>query len=350
MKRLAVVAFTLSVTTSACACIHFQITAQDKTLINARSMEFALGSKTGQSLPADFVIVKKGTPLPASAGRSTLAFAGIQSAYGILTEGINEKGLSVALLWFEDSRYPANLHQQNSLSNTAVAGWALGQFSSAKDVIAQLDKMNVYGAEYADYGGVSPTHYAITDTSGANYVVEFNHGKMNVLDNSANRLLTNEPRLETQWQKLSDWLKVHPEQKRGGGAPGTLDSLPGGYGSMERFLKISVLKGLLPPAENSIAAINQSINLLNNVDYPRGVPSDAYGDEVLREETSWVSLIDLKRLRYYYRTHDNYNLRMVDLKKVGFEKDVKFSLYGQGGHIISVTPGAGNDALSLIPQ
>ncbi|WP_145540384.1 linear amide C-N hydrolase [Yersinia alsatica] len=347
MKKLKLAALTLpilfSVNTlaSTFACTHFQIESPDGSIINARSMEYGIDTKTWKSLPANFVIHKKLSVLNDTVKKSKLGYAGIETYEGILTEGVNEKGLSMAILWFTEGQYPENLNKENSIKNTDVMKWALSQFDNADEVIANLKKMNVYAPIYQVFGGALPLHYSITDRHGKNYVVEFIDKEMKIFDNTENRVLTNDPRLDKQLDKLKLFYNNNPNLKDIN-TSGELNSLPGGYGSQERFIKISVLRNLLPTPESNTTAINQSISLLNNVDYPRGVPAyeaDAKagrGDS--KQETSWISIIDLNKMKYYYRTTTNYNVKVIDLDKIGFDRDVIFSLYDDQQSFIDVTP------------
>lgn len=337
--KLATFAVTALTSFNTLACIHFQIES-DGSFINGRSMEFGVNIKNWESLPSEFFIYKKGSKFINNIPVSKYGFAGIRTYDNLVTEGVNEKGVSMAGLWFTNGEYPDNKKLNNSIPNTHLINWGLGQFSSAKDIVENLKKLNVYAPFVKNLGGQGPIHFSITDASGANYVVEFINKEIKVFDNTKNRVLTNDPRFDQQLSQLDQLYKKNPNLKNINTA-GEFNNLSGGYGSTQRFQKISVLKSLLPKPINNVMAVNQSIGLLNNIDYPRGVPTYAedlnQGRGDVKQETTWVSVIDLKNLKYYYRTSTNYNVKVVDLKKIGFNNNIQFNLFNDSGRFIDVT-------------
>jgi penicillin V acylase-like amidase (Ntn superfamily) len=338
--KLSIVLATLLTSTTTFACVHFQVESNN-SYINARSMEFGVDTATWQSMPAEFVIYKKGMSIKNLSQKSKFGYAGIETYNGILTEGVNEKGLSMAALWFTEGKYPEKKNQEIDISNADVIPWALSQFSSAEEIIENLKKMNIYAPSYESFHGSLPLHYSITDRDGSNYVVEFIGGEIKIFNNRENKVLTNDPSLDKQLDNLALFYKDNPAANSIKTA-GELNSLPGGYGSQQRFIKVSVLKNLLPKTNDPLTMINQSISLLNNIDYPRGVPAyeaDANSNRGSdKQETSWISVIDLNEMKYYYRTSTNYNMKFVDLKKTGFKKNIKFNIYNNSHRFIDITP------------
>jgi len=58
-----------------------------------------------------------------------------------------------------------------------------------------------------------------------------------------------------------------------------------------------------------------AFHILNQFDIPEGsVVNSAIGTPV-DEITEWTSVADLKNLRWYFRTHTDQSIRMVDLKE-----------------------------------
>jgi choloylglycine hydrolase len=87
------------------------------------------------------------------------------------------------------------------------------------------------------------------------------------------------------------------------------------------------------PVKTGDEAVLQAFHLLNNFDIPKGAArekeKDAHGN-IVAEHTIWTSANDLKAKRFYIRTYQNSQIRMLDLMKMNLEaQDItKFSIKG----------------------
>src|SRR5438046_4281614 len=66
-------------------------------------------------------------------------------------------------------------------------------------------------------------------------------------------------------------------------------------------------------------AIVEAFHVLNQFDIPKGAAREHEKDEhgnVLADYTIWTSAIDLKTKRFYFRTYESSQIRMVDLMKM----------------------------------
>jgi len=62
-------------------------------------------------------------------------------------------------------------------------------------------------------------------------------------------------------------------------------------------------------------AVLSAFHILNQFDIPEGsVVNSAIGQPV-NEITEWTAVSDAKNLRWYFRTHEDQSIRMVDLKE-----------------------------------
>jgi hypothetical protein len=77
----------------------------------------------------------------------------------------------------------------------------------------------------------------------------------------------------------------------------------------------------------------RSSNALGPKGSAREHEKDEHGN-VVADYTLWTSAIDLKAKQYFFRTYDNSEIRMIDLKKMNlYAKDiVKISI--EGGEVI----------------
>ncbi|HAT4519959.1 TPA: linear amide C-N hydrolase [Serratia marcescens] len=321
---------TALITFNASACTFFQIVTTNGKVINSRSMEWAIDTKTWQSMPARFVIrpAKTSITIDSVAKTTSLAYAGIETYDNLLTEGVNEKGLSISALWYKTGKNPTRSESKDNIANTEVMPWILGNFSSAKDAIAALNNKNVYAPFVKTFNQKLPIHYILTDVNGDYYVIEFDDGKMTITDQKDNKVTTNEPSIQEQRANLATFYAKNKNLLDKNQA-GEMSALPGGYSPKDRFVKISVIKNLLPKTGDTTTAVYQSFNLLNNVDYPRGVPSYNDGSRGASEtqETSWTSVINLTDKKYYIRSNENLNIQEIDITPELFTKTVSFDIY-----------------------
>jgi choloylglycine hydrolase len=63
-------------------------------------------------------------------------------------------------------------------------------------------------------------------------------------------------------------------------------------------------------------AVFRAFRILNQFDIPEGSVVEPSSDPIkpaIMEATSWTSMSDLRRLRYYYHTMQSRTIRMIDL-------------------------------------
>ncbi len=58
-----------------------------------------------------------------------------------------------------------------------------------------------------------------------------------------------------------------------------------------------------------------AFHILNQFDIPKGSVINAAIGQPTAEITEWTSVSDLKNLRWYFRTHQDQSIRMVDLNE-----------------------------------
>lgn len=136
-RTLLIVSFILNVMLSrAFACTNFVITAKDGSIINARSMEFAVDLKSNlRSSVRDRVfkttIADGATSLSWSAKYGYLYLDGMD--VDMTTDGMNEKGLSFGALYLPGiAQYQVAAPSQNAkaLPYYNIGDWILSNFAT----------------------------------------------------------------------------------------------------------------------------------------------------------------------------------------------------------------------------
>lgn len=295
-------------------------------VISGRTMDFAA------DLQSVLEVVPRGTsfqelPVLACADcadyqwTNPLGFVAV-NMYGlnVATDGMNEKGLSAAWLYLPGTVYPRPETTNSSETNaslpivTAICTYLLGNFGSVAELregikhiqFAEFDerlRVLLHPQGEASLGRV-PLHVAVHDASGQNLVIEFLGGKTTLYDN-VNDVLTNSPTLDEQLDALAE---------------NGYKDFPGGYGSTERFLRVSVLNRLAPlgysnalpnatyiEAAPQQRAVSNVLHILNTVVRP-----------IINEATEWSIVRDHANLKLYIQSTQNQLLRRVDFSQIDF--------------------------------
>jgi choloylglycine hydrolase len=318
------------------ACTVFRLKAGDGSIVVGRSMEFAV------DLKYDAVVVprNKAYVSPAPDGREGLpwktryGYVGIASFgmdYG-LSDGMNEKGLAIGLLWFEtDMKWQdvAPGERKRALAQGMVGDWILGNFVSVEDVKREIRNVKVFN--YTDpETKISPTvHFIVYDARGGCIVIEYEDGVCNIYDNPLG-IMTNAPRFPWQLTNLRQYVgmtseKPEPYALSGLTCPATghgsgMFGLPGDLTPPSRFVRLAVLTRFSDMQPDGERTLNLAQHIINTFDIPFGLVTDTMPDKktVLKESTQWVTFRDLTKRILYFRTYDNQNLRKIDLNKLDF--------------------------------
>ena len=344
-------------TQSADSCTVFRLKAHDGSIIVGRSMEFAV------DLKYDAIVVPRNKAYASFAPegkvglswKTRYGYVGIGSfgmEYG-LSDGMNEKGLAVGLLWFETDMKWQDVgpgETKHALAQGMVGDWILGNFASVEDVKREISSVKVYN--YTDpKTKMSPTlHYIVYDANGGCIVIEYEDGKCNIYDNPLG-IMTNAPRFPWQLTNLRQYVgmtsvKPEPYQMSGLTFPATghgsgMFGLPGDLTPPSRFVRLAVLtrfSDIQPDAERTL---NLAQHIINTFDIPFGLVTDTMPDKktILKESTQWVTFRDLTKRIVYFKTYDNQNLRKIDLHRLDFSgaRVQRIPMFGAAEIVVDVT-------------
>ena len=342
---------------SADSCTVFRLMANDGSTIVGRSMEFSV------DLKYDVVVVprNKAYVSPAPDGKEGLSwktrygYVGMAS-FGLefgVSDGMNEKGLAIGVLWFESDMKWQDVgagENKNALAQAMVGDWLLGNFSSVEDVKREIQKLKVF--KYVDSDtGMSPTiHFIVYDSNGGCIVIEYEDGICHIYDNPLG-IMTNAPRFPWHVTNLRQYVGMSSEMPIKYKMSG-LTFLPTGHGSgmfglsgdltpPSRFVRLAVLtrfSDIQPDAERTL---NLAQHILNTFDIPFGLVTDTIPDKktVLKESTQWATFRDITHHIIYFKTYDNQNLRKIDLNKLDFSGTAikRIPMFGEPEIIMDVT-------------
>lgn len=336
MKKLFVIACLLFAWQfKAEACTGISMFSADGSYFQARTIEWA-----GTNLNSMYVVVPRNfsqtsfTPK----GQNGMTF---KSKYGyiglavhekeFIAEGLNEAGLSAGLFYFPDfGSYVLYDEQYNSttIADLQLVSWILSQFATVDEVKANINKVRVVSLMGGN-GSEEAIHWRIGDKSGKQIVLEIENGVPHIYDNPIG-VLTNAPGFQWHLSNLSNYINLTPVNPPAhkmadfmvnpiGHGNGFL-GLPGDFTPPSRFVRAAFFKSTAPMLPTARQTMLQCFHILNNFDIPIGMnfPKNEIPD--LPSATQWTSVIDLTNKVVYYKTFDNNNIRMIDLKDIDFGK------------------------------
>ncbi len=339
------------------SCGSFRVTADDGSILAVRSMEFSI------DLKYDIIVVPRNmdfeSPAPDNKKglkwKTLFGYAGV-AVFGMehgASDGMNEKGLAMSLLWYENDMIWQNVGPKQSsraLAQTYLVDWVLGNFSTVDEVKKNIQNVRVFSYAEPSIKMSLPSHFIVYDAFGGSIVIEYDNGVCNVYDNPLG-IMTNAPNFPWQMTNLRQYIGMRTENPASPMIKGKLVlptghgegmiGLPGDYTPPSRFVRFYVLTRYVDSQPDAKGNLNLAQHIINTFDIPQGIITDLQpdGKTVLKELTQWVTFKDLTNRILYFRTYDNFNIRKVDLKALDFgAKSVKrISMFDRPEGITDVT-------------
>lgn len=350
-----VLAFSLQ---SLLACTGIRLTAQDGSVVRGRTLEF------GSDIHSDVIMIPRSfarigsTPdgKPGLTWKTKYATLGANGAgLPYLFDGINEKGLAVGTFYFPTTAGYTPYTEADAAKTIApwqVGSYLLENFATVDEVRESIGKIVVPSVVFQAWGFVPPVHYVVYDSSGKSIVIEYIGGTLHVDDNPLG-VITNSPSFDWHMTNLRNYVNFSlsnvPPIKLGSGV--TLEPLgqgtgmlgmPGDFTPPSRFVRAVAFSVSAVPSATGDDAVLEVFHILNNFDIPKGATRDGQKDEhgnIEADYTLWTSCTDLKSKRFYFRTYQNSQIRMVDLTKMNLDSKDITTIPMQGPEQVqSVTP------------
>lgn len=288
-------------TQNAGACTRVIYVGEDNLYIIGRSLDWKTPIPTNLYVyPAG--MHKKGHNLPGAVEWTSKYGAVYAVGYdGGVTEGMNEKGLSVNGLFCKGTVYdnPSTMDRP-PMSLAMFVAWLLDMNATTAEVVATLEKhdFNISGATF-DGGTVSALHWGITDAEGNTAILEFDHGDVKIYQAGDVRALTNDP----------DWPSMTAINKYWQGVGG-MNMMPGTVKSPDRFVRADYFAHHVEATADADlgASITRSILVPSCVPYTYTIEG-----EPNVSSTQWRSYSNLRDKRYYFDLVTNPGYYYVDL-------------------------------------
>lgn len=294
--------FTGFSTSKACTRIVYQ-SGENKTF-TARTMDWQGNMKT------NLWIFPRGIQRDGASGEGSVKWVSkygsvISSAYDFATaDGLNEKGLSVNLLWLSASKFPDRDAASKTMSLAIFPQYLLDTYATVSEAVTALNRREFIVLTGILPGDKNPAgiHLSLSDSSGDNAIIEFISGKMVIHHDKGYTVLTNDPVFEEHLASMSSFLAKDRK------------TVPGTYSSGDRFIRASYYTGRLPKVKDKHAALAAVFAMIRGISVPRNKSNNT--------PTIWRTVMDHDGLVYHFESGENpYNMFWVDLKEVDFSEN-----------------------------
>jgi len=261
-----------------------------------------------------------------------MGMAGVVDGYPLYAEAVNEKGLSAAGLNFPGNAYYEEPRPDRiNLAPFELIPWALGNFSTVKELYKELVTVNLTNIPYSKEMPLSPLHWMISDGSQC-LVVEQTQEGFHVYENPVG-VLTNNPDFPFHQMHLNAYMNLscQPAQNRfaqrlslkaygsGMGAMG----LPGDSSPTSRFIRACFCAMNSRCGGDDDSSISQFFHILDDVSIVRGT---SILDNDKCNMTTYSCCMNTSKGVYYYKTYNNNQLTAVRFTKENMNSD-RLSIY-----------------------
>ncbi|MGB3227197.1 MAG: linear amide C-N hydrolase [Saprospiraceae bacterium] len=217
-------------------------------------------------------------------GSITFNQNGKEMPYG----GMNEKGLTIEMLWLEFTNY-GDSSGKNYLNELEWIQYQLDNFESINEVLENLNKLQIRPIK-------GKIHYILADSSGNSVVIDFINNKPIVTNKMAHecQAITNYPATTSQLNY----------NKQIGKLKGTNSSHLHRYNVLQRELEAIQFKNI----PITVEAVFES---LENVKISKG-----------KFKTYWSIAYDIKQKLIYFKTESCDKVKQMDIKLFNFEQEI----------------------------
>ncbi|WP_421546675.1 linear amide C-N hydrolase [Pseudomonas sp. QD4] len=290
------------------ACTRVVYLGDNQQVITARSMDWAKDVET------NLWVFPQGMRRHGEAGPNSVTWTSkygsvIASGYDIsTTDGINEEGLSVNLLWLVESEYPATDPGKAGLSIAAWAQYVLDNYKSVAEAVDALkaEPFNVVTVPVPNESRLATLHLSMSDASGDSAIIEYIDGKQVIHHSRSFQVMTNSPAFEEQLEMNTYWEGVDGTQV-----------LPGTNRSPDRFARASFYVKAVPKHQDARLSLASVFSVIRNVSVPYGITTP---DQPNISSTRWRTVADHKQKQYFFESAITPNTFWVDLNKLDFSK------------------------------
>lgn len=326
MRSLLYLLLTLTVISTVFTCTDFRYPVADDSIFSARTMDFPVLELTQLRLIPKGIYYQSNSIYLGVSWTTNVGYLSLTS-YGVnkTVDGLNQCGLSCALLTLMETEYQTVTDEKQALAMTDICDWILGQFCTTQDVQSNISNVMVY----RDYlVGTLPCpllHVSVHDASSNSLVIEFIKGRQVFHDNIIG-ILTNDPTYDWHIKNIQNYNYISNVAPTGSitindfnfdaayyGYPTSNFGISSDDGPVSRFVRISQLIRYMTVPNNSEQAITMGYHLLEKVSVVPGFSKIYSNEKYLTGVTIYRIIRDHTNKRFYFITYNDLTMKMVDL-------------------------------------
>lgn len=227
---------------------------------------------------------------------------------GGITEGMNEKGLTVNGLFCKGTIYSNPATEGNpSISLAVFVGWLLDTCATTDEVQSTLENtpFSLGGASF-DQGTVSTLHWGVSDPSGKSIIFEFDNGVLKIHDMGDYRAMTNDPQWTQMTAIIDYWNKV-----------GGQHMMPGTVTSPDRCVRANYFAHHVNKTGDADLGLSITRSILQQSSVPYTYMIEG---EPNLSSTQWRSYANMRDVRYYFDIVTMPSVFYIDLNKCNLRK------------------------------
>jgi len=292
------------------ACTRVVYLGANNDVITARSMDWKVDVQT------NLYAFPRGMSHDGQAGPNSIKWTSkygsvVATGYDVsTTDGMNEAGLAVNLLWLVESEYPA--FGKGSKPGLTIAAWGqyvLDNFATVAEAVAALEKepFTVITDKVPGEDRLTTLHLSMSDASGDSAIVEYIGGKQVIHHDRKYQVMTNSPTFDEQLALNAYWRQI-----------GGTVMLPGTNRASDRFARASFYVNAIPKSEDPVVALASMFSVIRNASVPYGITTP---DQPNISSTRWRTVADHKRKLYFFESALTPNTFWVDLNKLDFSRE-----------------------------
>lgn len=294
-----------AVNPSAQACSRAVYIGPDQLVITGRTMDWK------EDIQTNLYLLPRGMDRAGSDKANTVRWTSkygsiVATGYDIGTsDGMNEKGLVVNMLYLKESVYTRPGDTRPEMGMSVWPQYVLDNFASVSEAVQELKKETFrIHAPHMPGGQASTLHMAISDATGNSAILEYIDGKLNIHEGKQYQIMTNSPTYDKLLAINEYWQEI-----------GGLVMLPGTNRSADRFVRASFYIHALPQTTNTREAVAGVFGVMRNVSVPLGI---TIPEQPNLSSTRWCSVSDQKNKIYYFAPTLNPEVFWVDLTQADF--------------------------------
>lgn len=274
----------------------------EKVIITPRSYEFRL--KNGNTINIKYSIIGMATVI---------------NNYPLYAEATNEKGLSIAGLYFPQNAY--FFDEENSKLNLApyeLIPYFLGMYSTVEEIGKVISNLNITNMPFEENMPIADLHWMISDGNKC-IVVEQKKDGIKIYDNPVG-VLTNNPSFDYHLMNINNYSNLTPyyeeskfsnkinlqQYSQAMGAIG----LPGDNSSTSRFIRAAFNKLNSRCKDDEESSVTQFFHILDSVTMVQGT---TITKENKSDITTYACCINTTKGIYYYKTYTNSQITAIKM-------------------------------------